>query len=343
MPGFFLRWWGSQLHRLWPWHDGAAEVFRHALLLDATDAPEPGLTLSLRRRGTERALGHFLPDAAGRQALRRAVQAAGRAPVILRLPPGTLLERDAVLPLAAERDAGDALRHDLDRLTPFRAADLVWSFGILGRDHRRGLLHLRLLLVPRRAVEAPLAMAAATGARVCALQGQGDDGAVRRIALDPGTLPPWHRVLLRCAALACLLLLLATAAAPFLRQARQLAALDARIAMLQPLAQEAGGIRRQLMEEAASGDIIASTQRDLGTALGALAALTEALPDDTFLLGLTLRQRQLVLRGQSGNAARLIALLAASEAIRSPSFAAPVTRAAGDGQDQFTIAARLER
>jgi general secretion pathway protein L len=338
-----LRWWGSQLAQLWPWHGRAEAVSQRALLLDPVDSPELAVTLTWQHRGTDRLLGQFLPNAAGRQALQQAVHAAGHAPIVLRLPPGTLLEREAVLPLAAEQDAEAALRHDLDRLTPFRAADLIWSSEAIDRDHQRGLLHLRLLLVPRATVEDILAVMAASGIAVSALQGRGADGTVRRIVLESCTCPPWHRVLLRGAALTCMCLALASAAAPFLRQAALLAALDAKIATFQPLAREASEIRRQLMEETASGDIITSAQLEFGTALSVLAAVTDALPDDTFLLGLTLKQRQLVLRGQSGNAARLIALLTASEAIHSPSFAAPVTRVAGDGQDQFTIAATLGR
>ncbi|SDB74776.1 hypothetical protein SAMN02927895_05478 [Belnapia rosea] len=338
-----LRWWGSQLVQLWPWHGAAQAGPQRVLWLDSADQPEPAVTVSWQHRRTDRQVGPFLPDAAGRQALRQAVRAAGHAPVILRLPPGTLLERETVLPLAAEHDAEAALRYDLDRLTPFRAADLIWSSEAVGRDHRRGLLHLRLLLIPRAAVEEVLAMTAAAGIAVSALQGPGADGTVRRIALESRSCPPWHRALLRGAALACVGLALASVGAPFLRQAALLTALDARIAASQPLAREASDLRRQLTEETASGDIITATQLEFGNALSLLAAVTDALPDDTFLLGLTLKQRQLVLRGQSGNAARLIALLAASETIRSPSFAAPVTRAAGDGQDQFTIAATLGR
>jgi general secretion pathway protein L len=343
MPRHLLRWWGSQLAQLWPWRGGADAVSQRVLVLDPAEPPDLAVTLTWQHRGADRRLGQFLPDAAGRQELQQAVRAAGHAPIVLRLPPGTLLEREAVLPLAAEQDADAALRHDLDRLTPFRAADLIWSAEAIGRDHRRGLLHLRLLLVPRAAVEAVLEMAAAAGLAVSALQGRGADGAVRRIALESRACPPWHRVLLRGAVVTCMGLAVASAAAPFLRQAALLAALDARIATSQPLAREASDIRRQLLEETASSDIITSTQLEFGNALSVLAAVTDALPDDTFLFGLTLKQRQLMLRGQSGNAAGLIARLTASEAIHNPSFAAPVTRAAGDGQDQFTIAATLRR
>jgi general secretion pathway protein L len=70
-----------------------------------------------------------------------------------------------------------------------------------------------------------------------------------------------------------------------------------------------------------------------------LHALTAVLPDNTFLTDLTLKQRQIALRGQSANAALLISALSAEPSLRNPSFAAPVTRAASGGSDLFAIAA----
>ena len=81
-------------------------------------------------------------------------------------------------------------------------------------------------------------------------------------------------------------------------------------------------------------------------ALRAIAALTEILPDDTWLTELTLRQRKLTMAGRSAGAARLIGLLSADPTIRDAAFAAPVTRAEGTraesgGVDAFSIRAEL--
>jgi general secretion pathway protein L len=339
----FLQWWGVQLARLWPWHGVATSLPRRMLVLIPGDTGDPALTLKSENRGVTRVLGRFTTDADSQQAFRRALRAVGNVPLVLRLPPGAILDRQVTLPLAAERDAEAALQHDMDRLTPFRAADIVWAADIVGRDRGRGLLQLRLLLVVRTSVAAILAMVAAAGVTVAFIQSRAADGMEQRIALGAGRHPAWRRQAIRISLFACVALMATLIVMPFLRQERMLEVVNARIAHAQPLAREASEIRQRLTEAAASGDVIAATQLEFGSTLGVWAALTEVLPDDTFLVGLTLRRRQVVLRGQSANAARLIALLAASKEIREPSFAAPVTRAAGDGQDQFTIAATVEQ
>lgn len=339
----FLQWWGTQLARLWPWPTAATSLPRRMLVLTPGDMKDPALILRAEHRGVARVLGRFTPDADGQQAFRRALRAAGKAPLVLRLPPGAILERNVTLPQAAERDTEAALQHDMDRLTPFRAADIVWTADIVGRDRGRGLLQLRLLLVARASVAATLAMVAAAGVTMAFIESRAADGREQRIALGAGRHMGWRRHAIRISLLACGTLVAMLTVMPFLHQGRMLEVVDARIAQAQPLAREASEIRQRLTEAAASGDVIAATQLEFGSTLGVWAALTEVLPDDTFLVGMTLRRRQVVLRGQSANAARLIALLAASKEIRGPAFVAPVTRAAGDGQDQFTIAATVEQ
>jgi len=116
---------------------------------------------------------------------------------------------------------------------------------------------------------------------------------------------------------------------------------EARIAALQPGVAEAQALRRRLAGQQSGGNAIAAEQARLGDALGALAAMTAILPDATFLNSFTLAQRKLTLAGQSNDAARLIAAMSADPAIRNPSFAAPVTRAATGQADLFSIHAEL--
>ena len=72
-----------------------------------------------------------------------------------------------------------------------------------------------------------------------------------------------------------------------------------------------------------------------------IAAITDILPDDTWLTELTLRQRKLGMAGRSAGAARLIGLLSADPTIGDATFAAPVTRANQGGVDAFSIRAEL--
>jgi general secretion pathway protein L len=85
---------------------------------------------------------------------------------------------------------------------------------------------------------------------------------------------------------------------------------------------------------------VAAARAEADAAVDALATLTAALPDDTWLTSLTLHQRKLTLEGQSAAATRLIATLATTPRIRNPGFAAPVLRN-DQGADLFAIQAEV--
>jgi general secretion pathway protein L len=108
---------------------------------------------------------------------------------------------------------------------------------------------------------------------------------------------------------------------------------------LQPRVSEVQALRQRISAENAAGDAIAEARLKTGNALEVLAALTELLPDDTFLNDLTLRQRRLTVTGQSAAAPKLIATLAGDDLVRNPGFGAPVTRNEAAKRDVFSIQA----
>jgi general secretion pathway protein L len=75
--------------------------------------------------------------------------------------------------------------------------------------------------------------------------------------------------------------------------------------------------------------------------LAVLAAVTNALPDDSFLTQLTLNHLQLNIAGQSTAAAPLLAALSAYPTITDVTFSAPVTRDSESHKDLFAIQAAV--
>ena len=73
----------------------------------------------------------------------------------------------------------------------------------------------------------------------------------------------------------------------------------------------------------------------------ALAAITEILPDDSYLTEFTMRERKITLAGQASSAPKLISALSADPRIRNPAFTAPVTRNENNRNDVFAIRADL--
>ncbi len=345
MVRVFLAWWGRQLQDLLPasWRQTRpAHETGDAVLLALAEpgrGQKPSLDVTRRRQRRDIPLGRFVVDDAGLSALRAAIGTAGRGSIRLLLPPRLVLEQEVTLPLAAERGLETALRWEMDRLTPFPADAVFWSWLVERRDRARGRLHLRLRLVPKAVVAPVVEALAASGLQPALLASFADPTRVVKLT---GKRP--GRGSTRALAVASVVfaaLLVAAIATPFVRQELAFRQLDARIAELRPEVDVADALRRRLSDRAASADVVAAEGARVGDALRALAAITDVLPDNTYLFGLTMRDRVLTLTGQSASAARLIPLLAADPAFRDPVFAAPVTRNEITDAETFSIRAEM--
>ncbi len=332
-------WWTRQLLALLPrrWRSDAA--LSDALVVSVVDGgrDEPELGLILRRRRREIPLGRFRMDEAGERAARAAVRKRPRR-VILRPGSNAVLQRDVVLPLAAEREMMRVLRYEMDRLTPFTADEIFWSATVQRRDRAAGRLELLLSLSPKSLLQPVLAALERIGAAPTVIEAM-NDGLPRHIDLSPP--PVARRRALAVAVTAVLVLAVAAAATPFVTQALAMHAVEARIAALQPQLRRVEALRRSLAAGAAGSDVIAAEQARNGDALQVLATVTDLMPDDTVLSDLSLRQGKLDISGRSLAAARLIPAMAADPTLRNPSFAAPVTRTPDGKADSFVIRAEL--
>lgn len=337
----FLAWWGAQLWSLVP------ERFRNragaqaqALVIEV--AASGALSLLRRRRGLESRLGPIGLDAAASAPLRTALsdRQAGEI-LLLRLPETLVLERAVTLPLAAERDPERVLGYEMERLTPFAADEVFWAWAVETRDRALGRLGLRLTLVPRATIQGLLQGLASLGARPALIEATTSQG-IRPITLSHETPTSRRAALTRhlatglAAALALLVL-----TSPFLRQSLSLAAAEDQLAALAPRMKQVDALRRRIAGTGAGTDAVAAETRRLGDMLEALAAVTEILPDDSYLTEFTMRERKMTLSGLSASAPKLISALSDDPRIADPSFTAPVTRTENGHQDVFSIRATL--
>jgi general secretion pathway protein L len=96
-------------------------------------------------------------------------------------------------------------------------------------------------------------------------------------------------------------------------------------------------LRRRVVARPVDAADFLAEKRHVGDAMQMLAALTDLLPDDTFVTTLGLRQRKLTISGQSSAAAGLIAILSSGPRFRDPAFAAPVVRDPASQIDTFSV------
>lgn len=342
----YVVWWARQMLDLVP------ESVRNpdadavdALLIEPEGVNEElpaAVSLLLRRRRKVGQIGRFACDVAGIEAMRRAL-ANMRLPsaVWLCLPPGPMIEKRVTLPLGAERELERVVGYEMDRETPFTADEVWWMAAVETRDRALGKLAVRLSLVPRIAVSGLLAVLDRAGLRPTELYAAIEGEAPRRIALAAPSARSRARRLRTMPILAgtCAALVLAAIGLPFVQQALAFAAIEERIATLQPAAEEAETLRRRLAGSDTPRDLLAAQQARIGDPLKVLAAATSLLPDDTHLTDFAMHRRQLSMTGQSADAAKLIGLLAADPVFKDPAFSAPVTRSESRQSDIFSISA----
>ena len=338
----FLSWWTRQLLDLIPDRFTRRDRAMSNAILATPDGgdDDPGaILLSLRRGGQEQDAGRHAP---GQPVLPRLLHEHRNLPLLLRLPPDSLLSRDVSLPLAAESGFEQVLHYEMDRLTPFAAADVFWSARLLRRNKESGRIDLRLSLVPRAWLAAPLATLQAAGGRPAAIEVRAAGaGPPQHIGLAhvPSQGRIVQRRLLGACAAACAMLAVAAIVLPFVLQSSAQAAAERRIAALQPQVRQVEVLRQRIRSGTAGVDAIAAARTHLGDPLGLLASLTRVLPDDTYLTDLTLRDGIITVTGQSSGAVKLIQALSADPAFVAPAFSAPVTRIESNNSDLFSIRA----
>ena len=345
MIGTFLYWWVRQLSSLLPGNLLSSRTsdakLATAELLAPLGSQPARFDVTLPTRRGPATTHHIAAMAAGElTSLRAAVPRPQR--IRVRLQAGELLERELVLPIAAERAPAEVLALELDRLTPFRADQTLWSWEVIARDTVRGRIRLRLTVAPRALLAPILDWLQSAGLTPVLLEAPigGTTPGYRRLPLPiPGR--PKRPMAMGFALAAYATLALAVVIVPFVRQSVALSQVDTQIDHIAPDLAEAAALRHRLALAGASGDAAANARQSIGDALQAVATLTTALPDGTYLTDLTMHQRHLSLSGRSANAVRLIALLSAERVLHGAAFDAPLTRTEGGKGDLFSIGADL--
>jgi general secretion pathway protein L len=252
--------------------------------------------------------------------------------ISLLLPAGTILSRTVTLPAAAASDIRQVIGYEFDRLTPFRQDEVVWSLHAMTRHAQAGTLTVELLLAPRYLFENAIEQARLSGFTVASVVSEAPDGqGVSEIPLmteKPPTRGRWKILAVVALLLACV---------PFVGNLVHLLRLDHDIAGLSQGVAEAEQLRDRLRGYTAGPSAVAREEKMLGSVSRTLQALTNALPDDTFLTALHVHEHKVTLEGQTHESARLIGLLEHQAGFSGASFSGSVTHSGDTSLDAFTI------
>jgi general secretion pathway protein L len=358
MLGVLFSWWIEQMRDLVaPLSQRASARSKDALVLAHGPAAHGSWRITRRRNGQTAHLATLAADAT-EAAWREAFASRRRGEPVVVVLDQPFLVRRTTFPIAAAANLDQLLHYEMDRLTPFAAADVLYSHRVVARDIAAGTLVVDIAVVPKAWAQEPLQRLAALSIRPEALEATTDtfptpagewparptspheNHAIARIMLAHDD--PAHRARVRLgwrvATGTSVALAAAVVAVPLIRQSLALADVDARIAALRPRMEQVDALRRQIAAGSAGAGQIAAARERATVALRALGVLTDLMPDDTYLTSIALHHDQLTIEGHSAAATKLIAAMTADPQLKSPAFGAPVVRAE-NGTDIFTIQA----
>jgi general secretion pathway protein L len=276
------------------------------------------------------------------------------------LPPSQVLRKTLVLPAAVEENLRQAIEWDLDRHTPFPAEQLHFDAVVVGRDAQNKTIRVDWAAALRSHVDQAVRQAQAWGATVVAVTPEmpGTNGAVdfplSRLNLLPAEArtdaAPWRRWQLWLPVGLVLVAAAAAVAVPIWQKRERFIATAKETAEARAQAAAADALRAEF--EKMTGDYNFALARKFGfpPTVQLIEDLSRLLPDDTWLLQFELKTpsrgkepvREVVLRGESGSASRLVALLEESKLFEQASPRSPMTKIQPGPGEIFDLGAQLK-
>lgn len=340
--GGFWAWWTRALLSWLParWR-ALLGVSDARLLLELVDGQ---LTVSLLQSG-QRQLLQALPAGASPTAVEAALP-----PRVAGLPRFGLLSASAALrkplrmPAAAEARLREVLGFEIDRQTPFSAAQVYYDVRLLQRRDD-GQLDTELVVAPRPLVDALLGPGEAWQQQldgVDAVDAQGEPLgvnllplALRRQRNDP--MRRLNRLLLIAGTVMVVLAawqLLDNRRAAATRLAVQVDAAAVRA--------RAVAAQRQQLQDLVDGQQFFTAQRtQQPSATAIINELSQRLGDDTSLEKLSIEGGRMQLIGMSSSASSLVAKLEGSTLWKTPSLTGVLQAGQGTARERFTLTAEL--
>ena len=258
---------------------------------------------------------------------------------VLTLPADAVLTRRISLPAQVRDTLPQAIRFELDRLSPFQAEQVVYDFAPLPGAKGDTRLRVDLALCRRDRVDGWVGRLRETGSPVDQITW---DGAWPKANLLPEAERPRRRQPFLDPIKLLLVLVLALAAlalgTPLWQKARVLESLDAEVRKARTQAVQVDEARQELEQARRGSTEVLRQKGEQPRMLDLLRELTERIPDDTWVQSLEYQNGEVQVRGESGQATALIALLEEAPGFDGVSFRSPVTQVARTGKERFNLA-----
>ena len=368
----FWRWWVGELAPLIPIQLRNAvrrRRLRPVLAFD-TDAAVlwvPGVANSVL--AYKEAARIVLPadPAAAAMAGRAAIDALARsahgggakqARVAVALPADQILRKTITLPAAVEANLAQVLAYDLDRHTPFKPDEVYFDTAVVGRDPVKKEIRVDWAAALRTVVDPMRRRAESWGAAVVAVTPDLPSGTALIAGTGLNLLPAAERPEAssrgRWEVWLPIVLIVATAlvatALPIWQKRGYVIALMQLANQGRMQADASSALREQL--DRLTGDYNFALQKKYAfpSALQSLEDVTRLLPDDTWLTQFEMKSavkgkephREILVRGESANAGRLISLFEESKLFEQAAPRSPTTKIQPGPGEIFDVGAQLK-
>ena len=289
-------------------------------------------------------LGHLEPDSPGTWRALLADTARGRRRTVIELSEDQVISKTVSFPAQVRNNLAQVLGYEIDRLTPFRPDQICFDYRLRDATSRGAKIAVDLVLCRRDLVQDWLERLRVAGAPVEEVTW---DGAWPKANLLPrGDRPQGGAKSFSTNKLLFLLVIGLTAsvmAGPIWQKNRHLEELVADLGGLKARAEEVYELRNAI-ELAYQGSVaVLQRKSEQPQMIDLLRALTERLPDDTWVQNLDYRDGDVQIRGESSQAATLIGILEQVSGFADVAFRSPVVRVAATGKERFHISFKLSR
>ena len=370
LPSFW-RWWADQLAPLIP-HQLRNTVARmRSRPVLAFDAQEAILLVPkvannrLKYKETARiplTSDADATDTAGRAAIDALATGnggrTGRPRVVVALAPEQVLRKTIDLPAAVEENLVQVLTYDLDRHTPFKPEEVYFDASIVGRDPVKKELRVDWAAARKTVVGELRRRAEGWGATVVAVTPDRPEGGAQPVRMPLNLLPLAERpntgagrgweiwVPLGLIAVAALI----ATALPLWQKRGYAIALQQQAMQQRAQADASNALREQLDRLTGDYNFALSKKYAFPSALQSVEDVTKLLPDDTWLTQLEVKntakgkepKREIVVRGESANAGRLISLFEDSKLFSEAAPRSPTTKIQPGPGEIFDLGAQLK-
>jgi len=275
--------------------------------------------------------------------------------VMLSLPAREVLRKTLTLPAAVEPNLRQTLAYDLDRHTPFKPEEIYFDAVVVGRNPEKKEIQVDLASCRKSFVDAAVRHAGAWGAVVSAAVPEPPaTAAASRLNLLPHESRPslavWKRWQFWLPLVLVAAVALAAIAIPLWQKRDYAIALNGLAAEAHAQARISDTLRTELETKVGDYNFALDKKYAYPSAFRVVDEVSRVLPDDTWLTQMEMKtlakgkeaQREILVRGETANAGRLVQLVEESPLFAQTAPRSPTTKIQPGPGEIFDLGAQVK-